>query len=210
MKVSIIVVLGITLLFASCKDSNTESVSEEKDKTNSEMKTEKKENSDTYSQTEDISKDTEASNSTSDNETSKPTTSGEKTKPNIPNSNLSGIYIKTGEEIDNSCTCYCLNINYTGNSEMCLSPSKIFINTRMVKASNNLTNIFLVAPSSKNTEGKDIPWSKFDTNTPIANITSKGNGEIELDWLGFTMNGDLAIDYAILGKKTLEGNYKKK
>ncbi|WP_026837801.1 hypothetical protein [Gillisia sp. JM1] len=210
MKVSVIVLLGITLLVASCKDSNTESVSEDKEKTNSEMKTEKKENSNTYSQTEEISKDTEASNSNNNSETSKTTTSEDKTKQNIQNSNLSGTYIKTGEEIDNSCTCYCVNINYTANSEMCLTPSKIFINTRMVKASNNLTNIFLVAPSSKNTEGKDIPWPKFDTNTPIANITSKGNGEIELDWLGFTMNGDLAIDYAILGKKTLEGNYKKK
>jgi zinc D-Ala-D-Ala carboxypeptidase len=33
---------------------------------------------------------------------------------------------------------------------------------------------------------------------------------MELDWLGFTINGDLAMDYAIFGKKTLEGQYKKK
>ncbi len=127
-----------------------------------------------------------------------------------PATNLSGNFIKIGDEMDSSCTCYCLDVNYNLNSEICLTPSKMYIDIRMAEASNNLTNIYLVAPSSKNKEGKDIPWAKFDKNTPIATITPKGNGDIELDWLGFSMNGDLAIDYAILGKKTLEGNYKKK
>jgi len=215
MKAPTIVFLVIALIFTSCKDSSTsendsniESVSD--DKLNSEMDSEKNKNSNTSSNTADVASDTEVSDSNINSETSNTISSEDKTKPAVTNSNLSGAYIKMGEETDNSCACYCVNINYNGNSEMCLTPSKIFINTRMVKLNNKTTNIFLVNPSSNNTEGKDIPWSKFDKNAPIATITSKENGEIELDWLGFSINGDLAIDYAILGKKTLEGNYKKK
>jgi len=208
MKTSFIIILGITLIFSSCKDSKTESVSEKN--MNSEKTLEIDQNPDTYSDPDGIYEDTDSSNSINNSQTSKPDTNTVKTKPEIGRSNLSGTYIKIGEEIDNSCACYCLNINYTGNTEMCLTPAKVFINTRLVKESNQLTNIFLVAPSSKNTEGKDIPWDKFDKNIPIATLKTTPDGKIEMDWLGFTINGDLALDYAILGKKTLEGNYKKK
>lgn len=165
-------------------------------------------NSDTYSKR--TNTNNEGSDSDIDPETSNPETQTDNSNPESHASSLSGNFMKIGEEMDNSCTCYCVNINYTGNSELCLSPSKMYINIRMAKKSNQNTDIFFVSPSSKNTEGKDIPWSKFDKNVPIATITSKENGEIDLDWLGFSINGDLAIDYAILGKKTLEGNYKKK
>ncbi|RKS43406.1 hypothetical protein BC962_2962 [Gillisia mitskevichiae] len=208
MKARIIILLVITALFASCKDSNNESVSEEK--INSETSTERNENVIDYSNSEGIPNDSDILNSKNNTPASNKTTKDEKSSTGNLNSDLTGNYIKIGEEIDNSCTCYCVNITYTANSEMCLTPSKVYINTRMVKSTNGTINIFLVNPSSKNTDGKNIPWSKFDKNTPIAKIISKENGEIELDWLGFTINGDLALDYAILGKKTLEGNYKKK
>ena len=215
MKISMIILLGITLLFSSCKDENSskndsdiESVSEEN--INSDSRENIKAEPGTYTQTEAEPNSNNTSESSNTSETTQSSTSENINKPNIKNSNLEGIYLKIGDEQDDSCNCYCVTINYVGNSEMCLIPSKISINTRMVKKDNQTTNIFLVNPSSKNTEGKDIPWSKFDLNTPIASITSNKNGEIELDWLGFSINGDLAIDYAILGKKTLEGNYKKK
>ncbi|UJH91104.1 hypothetical protein LZ575_21045 [Antarcticibacterium sp. 1MA-6-2] len=79
----------------------------------------------------------------------------------------------------------------------------------MEKSGNNI-NIYFIEPSARSSEGKDIPWKDFDKNSPIATIIPQNNGEIELDWLGFTVNGDLAMDYAIYGKKTLEGVYKKK
>jgi len=215
MKVPAIILLGITLLFSSCKDSNSpendsdiESVSEAKINTDSNSDIKDKANNNI--QTDANPNGPNALELENASESSKSSTSENKTKPNIQNSKLGGTYMKIGDEKDSSCNCYCVSINYTGNSELCLVPSKIFINTRMVKLDNQTTNIFLVNPSSKNTEGKDIPWSKFDLNTPIATINSNENGEIELDWLGFSINGDLAIDYAILGKKTLEGNYKKK
>ncbi|WP_010230415.1 hypothetical protein [Gillisia marina] len=206
MKAPILAFLAITLIFTSCKDSSTsendsniEVVSDEN--LNSDMDSDNIKDSNTSTETEDISNDTNISATSNTSETPNTNPSEGKTKPTNSSANLSGAYIKIGEEMDNSCSCYCVNINYVGNSEMCLTPSKIYINTRMVKSNNQTTNVFLVNPSSNNSEGKDIPWSKFDKNAPIATITSKENGELELDWLGFSINGDLAIDYAILGKK---------
>lgn len=120
-----------------------------------------------------------------------------------------GRYIKTNQQGDNNCGCYCLDINPGSTSELCLIEDTMYITTRMEKSGNNI-NVYFVEPSPRSSEGKDIPWQEFDKNTPIATITPQSNGEIELDWLGFTINGDLAMDYAIYGKKTLEGVYKKK
>lgn len=196
-------------MLSSCKDSNTTQNDSNKNSTSEkDINVEETDNSDTYSKS--IPKDNEVSDSNIDPNTSNTVTKTNKPNQEIQTTTLTGNFIKMGEENDNSCTCYCLEINSGGNSELCLTPSKMYINIRMAKATNNTTNVFYIAPSSKNTEGKDIPWAKFDKNKPIATITSKGNGEIELDWLGFSINGDLAIDYAILGKKTLEGIYKNK
>ncbi|MCM4160021.1 hypothetical protein FHG64_13790 [Antarcticibacterium flavum] len=120
-----------------------------------------------------------------------------------------GKYIKEGAA-DPSCDCFCIDINFSANTELCLKEETIFITGRMSKGSDGVVNIYFVEPASGNTEGDDIPWNDFDKNTPIASITPTSNGQIELDWLGFSINGDLAMDYAIYGKKTLEGIYKKK
>lgn len=120
-----------------------------------------------------------------------------------------GKYIREGEE-DGDCNCYCLELTFTGTTELCLKEEAIFITTRMSRGEDGMVNIYFVEPAARNSEGKDIPWNDFDTNTPIANISTSENGKMQLDWLGFTINGDLAMDYAIYGKKTLEGLYKKK
>lgn len=124
--------------------------------------------------------------------------------------NLSGTYIKLGEESDADCTCYCLDINFNSTSDLCLVPNEMYIETRMQRSNDNTVNIFLVGPSVRNTTEENIPWEQFDKNVPIASVTTIANGEIQMNWLGFTSNGDLAMDYAIYGKKTLEGIYKKK
>lgn len=120
-----------------------------------------------------------------------------------------GKYIKDGET-DGSCECYCVEVSLTGITELCLKEETIFINARMARGNGGVVNIFLVEPAARNTEGEDIPWEDFDKNIPIATFSSSKSGKMELDWLGFTINGDLAMDYAIFGKKTLEGDYKKK
>ena len=130
--------------------------------------------------------------------------------PDTPTSNTTGTYIKIGEESDSNCNCYCLNLNPAGNKELCLVPGEMYITSRFQKNSDNSIDVFLVEPAARNTQGKDMPWKDFDRNRPIAKIVPQANGEMDFDWLGFKINGDLAMDYAIFGKKTLEGQYKKK
>lgn len=123
---------------------------------------------------------------------------------------LTGNFIKVGEENDTSCSCYCLEVVYNTPSEMCLTPDKMYITVNYKKGSGNIINVHLTDPSPKNTEGTDIPWKDFDRTVPIATLSPRSNGEMDLDWLGFTINGDLAMDYALYGKKTLEGQYRQK
>ena len=133
-----------------------------------------------------------------------------RTNSKDPAKTIEGQYIRIGEEADLNCECYCLYLNFTSNSELCLSPDKIYINVKFEKSNNNLINVYLIDPSDINSEGDKIPWAKFDRKLPIATIAPLPNGELDLDWLGFSINGDLAMDYAIFGKKTLEGKFKKK
>lgn len=123
---------------------------------------------------------------------------------------LEGNYIKSGREKDASCDCYCIEVNLATPFEVCIREKEIYIVTRLQRSQDNILHMYLVEPSAKNTGGKDIPWDKFDRDQPIATLIQNNTGELELDWLGFTINGDLAIDYAVYGKKTLEGNYTKK
>lgn len=115
-------------------------------------------------------------------------------------------YVKIDEN-DANCRCYCVVLDMSNNTELCLSEDKIFINARYAKSGNDV-NIYYVNPSAKNTN-EELPWEDFDTNTPIAVISPGENGNMELDWKGFSIDGELAVDYAIYGKKTLEGTYKK-
>jgi len=138
------------------------------------------------------------------------TESKSKTDSKDRTGSIEGQYIKVGEEADLNCGCYCLDLNFTSNAELCLSPDKIYINVKFEKTNTNLINVYLTDPSDINSEGDKIPWAKFDRNIPIATIAPQPNGELDLDWLGFSINGDLAMDYAIFGKKTLEGKFKKK
>lgn len=168
-----------------------------------------------YSPTESgVTRDTSESESWETDESDTPVDKTENTLKQEQGSdetaNLSGKYIKLGEESDVDCTCYCLDINLNSTSELCLIPDEMYIETRMQRSNDNTVNIFLVVPSDKNTTGENIPWEQFDKNVPIASVTTISNGELQMNWLGFTSNGDLAMDYAIYGKKTLEGIYKKK
>ncbi|MGY5848866.1 hypothetical protein [Salegentibacter sp. F14] len=114
-------------------------------------------------------------------------------------------YVKIGEN-DVNCSCFCIDIVSTGQSELCLKDKEIYINARFSQEGAT-TLVYFTGPSTKNTN-EELPWEEFDTQTPIAEITRTAEG-IELDWKGFSINGELAVDYAIYGKKTLEGSYRK-
>lgn len=116
-----------------------------------------------------------------------------------------GRYIKEGEN-DADCSCYCVEIT-NGETELCLMDKEIYITAR-VSNNGGTKQLYYTKPSAKNTN-EDLPWEDFDTNTPIAEITPGSNGGMELDWKGFTINGELSVDHAIYGKKTLEGKYQK-
>lgn len=131
--------------------------------------------------------------------------------PAIDNTeSLEGRYMKVGRENELNCDCYCLEINFNSLSQLCLVKDEMYINTRMERGSGNTIEVYYEEPSVRNTDDLEIPWQQFDRSIPIARITALENNVLELDWLGFSINGDLANDYAIYGKDSLEGTYIKR
>jgi hypothetical protein len=122
---------------------------------------------------------------------------------------FTGKYRKVNGEESGACNCDCLEVNFTTPSQLCISPDKMYISAKFVKTGGNKANVFFVAPANVENAEDELSWEKFDTDTPIATIDLQLNGSMVLDWKGFHINGELATDYAIFGKKTLEGTYKK-
>lgn len=142
-----------------------------------------------------------------DSNTSKPD-SGENDVNENPVEDISGVYLNTEHSEDSNCNCYCIDVKTNGTSELCLTEDKLYINGRFEKSGNNI-NIYYSGKTSGTTD-KEIPWDEFETGTPIAVLSPAGDGSLKLDWKGFSIDGQIAIDYALFGKKTLEGTYKKK
>ncbi|MUP41549.1 hypothetical protein [Christiangramia aestuarii] len=121
---------------------------------------------------------------------------------------ISGLYQNKSHTDDVNCDCYCVNIKTNGTSELCLKEDELYIMARFQRQANNI-NVFY-SGKSPGTTNKDIPWDKFETGTPIAVLSPESDGSLKLDWKGFSIDGKIAVDYALYGKKTLEGTYKKK
>jgi len=192
--------LCLILVLVSCKNedkkqdekTNNETEQNENQKTSG-VNTKKNNSEIDYNENEESSIDSPDKKSNNSSGSSKAAVSGE-------------TYVKIDEK-DANCNCYCLELNMNNNTELCLSEDEIYITARYSKSGNNI-NMYYANPSSKNTN-EELPWEDFDTNTPIAVLSPTDNGNLELDWKGFSINGELAVDYAIYGKKTLEGTYKK-
>ncbi|SDS09987.1 hypothetical protein [Christiangramia echinicola] len=129
------------------------------------------------------------------------------TKKNYSNGDFAGTYINTDHLEDYSCQCFCLEVT-SSTSELCLKEDDLFINASFQKNGENI-EIYYSGKSSR-TSNEEIPWDKFETGTPIAVLSPEPNGTMKLDWKGFSIDGKIAVDYALYGKKTLEGTYKKK
>ncbi|MDT0675775.1 hypothetical protein [Autumnicola musiva] len=119
-----------------------------------------------------------------------------------------GNYIKTGHKTGQNCQCYCLNISLSETSNLCLVENEMYITSTFERDGDRI-NVFYNSTSEEN-KNSDLPWDKFDKDKPIAVLEPQPNGQIHLDWKGFSINGELAVDYAIFGKKNLEGTYEKK
>jgi len=129
------------------------------------------------------------------------------TKPDI----LTGVFIRTNAE-NNNCECNCVTVDFQKPTELCLDKkSGLSIMAKFRRMPDGSLSIYY--EQAKNQEGvtnKKIPWDKFDKNAAIATISYTSNDAFDLDWIGFTVDGELAVDYAIYGKKNLEGNYRGK
>lgn len=194
MRTTLILFCAI-LLLSSCKDSN---------KTDKDTDINQTETSQPGTETEGLPdyEPIDQMETTPNSETTK--TEGDKS---TSSSTISGTYIRNDHPEDWNCSCFCIEVNMTGTSELCLSEDKLYINGRFEKSGNDI-NIYYSGKSSK-TADEEIPWDKFEKSTPIAVLSPSGNG-FDLDWKGFTIDGEIAVDYALYGKKTLEGTYKKK
>lgn len=107
------------------------------------------------------------------------------------------------------CNCNCIEIAFDRPTEWCIDKDKLYMTARCKKTGENTAEIYFVAVSRENSPDRPIPWHDFDTNTPVATVTFQSDGSAQLDWLGFTKDGEVMTDYALYGKKTLEGIYKK-
>ncbi len=124
------------------------------------------------------------------------------------NYEFAGVYQRqdtpaTGE------SCGSLEVSFNTTSEVCIVPGEIYISVDFEKTDSNRANIFLVEPTNIENAKNELPWDEFDRDTPIAALDLQPDGTLELDWKGFHINKELATDYAILGKKTLEGTYER-
>ncbi|NJY63834.1 hypothetical protein HC174_13875 [Salinimicrobium sp. CDJ15-81-2] len=133
----------------------------------------------------------------------------EKEQPRIA-ATLDGRYrkIENGEAAAD-CNCNCIEINFDAPTEWCIDKDKLYITARTQKTSENTADVFFVSANRNIQPDREMPWDDFDKNTPVANLTFTPDGGVELDWLGFAVDGEVATDYALYGKKTLEGTYKK-
>lgn len=126
---------------------------------------------------------------------------------------IAGTYIrKDSAATGMDCNCNCVEINFKTTTPLCLDlKSNLTILARYEKTSDSTLQVYYADPVKKENRAQEkIPWDQFDTDTPIATINASENGIFEMDWKGFSINGEIAIDYAIYGKKNLEGLYVEK
>ena len=112
-------------------------------------------------------------------------------------------------EATSDCNCRCVDIVYDKPTEWCIVKDEVYITARSKKTGENSAELYFVNASRDDSPDRGIPWDEFDTGTPIASIDFQPDGTAEVDWIGFSVNGEVATDYAIYGKKTIEGTYKK-
>lgn len=123
---------------------------------------------------------------------------------------LEGKFRRTeAAENTNVANCSSIEVSFSAPSQLCIVPNDILISAKFRKTGTNSADVFLVEPVKSQNLDREIPWKDFDRNTPIATLELTPNGQMKLDWKGFSINGELATDYAIFGKKALEGTYER-
>lgn len=124
------------------------------------------------------------------------------------NTDYSGTYTNLAFAEESNCECYCLEIEAGESSELCLKPGELYMEADFRKVGDEI-HVFYKGASVKSKQN-EIPWSELDTGTAVATFSKVDANEYKLDWKGFQIDGKTAVEYALLGKKTLEGTYKLK
>lgn len=124
------------------------------------------------------------------------------------NTDYSGTYTNLAFADESNCECYCLEIEDGKSSELCLKPGELYMEADFRKVGDEI-HVFYKGASVKS-KRNDIPWNDLDTGTAVATFSKVSANEYKLDWKGFQIDGKTAVEYALLGKKTLEGTYKLK
>lgn len=121
---------------------------------------------------------------------------------------LEGRFVKSeAKDTSGSCSCNCIEVTFEEASSLCIDPDNVVISAKFQQTSETTADIFLVKPENTENLKKDLPWDDFDLDQAIAQLEMQPDGSMKLDWIGFHTDGKLATDYAIYGKKTLEGTY---
>lgn len=125
---------------------------------------------------------------------------------------FSGEFQRSDDDKEStSCDCNCLSIQMDQASKLCLDQEEnIHIQVKFKQTDAPNLVMYYVSGQGKMEGQKDIPWSDFDTDQALATLHFIAPNSFELDWKGFMQNGEIAMDYAVLGKKNLEGNYNRK
>ena len=193
MKKLLTILLCLPLCFA-CQDERKSNTSEEENSSSTE--------------TAEVQRDS-AQNTTSNSSDS---TTENSTIKKITAKDFSGEFQRSDDGKEStSCDCNCLSIQMNQASKLCLDQEEnihIQVKFKQTDASNLV--MYYVSGQGKMEGQKDIPWSYFDTDQALATLHFTTPNSFELDWKGFIQNGEIAMDYAVLGKKNLEGNYKRK
>ncbi len=136
----------------------------------------------------------------------------ENSENTIKTKDFTGSYQRMDDDkTDLDCDCNCLNINLAQTQTLCIDKeSNINIEVKFKEGKESDIAVYFVSGSGNMEGQKDIPWEDFDKNSVLATIDFSSPDSFDLDWKGFTQNGEIAIDYAVLGKKNLEGKYKRK
>lgn len=115
------------------------------------------------------------------------------------------------DKTSSGCDCNCLTINLTQTQNLCIDKeANINIEVKFKEAEKSDLVVYYVNGKGNMEGQKDIPWADFDKNSPLATINFTSPNSFKLDWKGFMQNGEIAMDYAVLGKKNLEGKYTRK
>jgi len=204
MRKLLIILIMVPLMF-SCKDKQTQNPQTE------EMEIEEREPATDTSSSEGDGDLIEESATEKDGVLTEET--GE--EPEITSSTrdraLEGRYIRMDPpEPPDGCNCYCAEISFSTPTELCVAPNDIYISVRFSKEGSEKANVYFVEMLRSANKENEIPWGDLDKNTPIATASLQPDGSVKLDWLGFAIDGELAVDYAIYGKKSLEGIYKRR